>query len=55
MIDYVEGLLDIKKTLKDIEDAILKQRIREARLLLSDLRHLAGETDSQLVRQFDQA
>lgn len=52
MVDYSEGLLEIKKTLKDVENALLQKRIREARLLLSDIRHLAGETDSQIVRQF---
>ncbi len=52
MVDYVEGLLEMKDRLKRVEEALLAQQYREARLLLGDIRHAAGETDSQIVKQF---
>lgn len=52
MVDYVEGLLEIKDRLRRVEEALLKKQFREARLLLSDIRHAASETDSQIVKQF---
>jgi len=52
VVDYVEGLLEMKDRLKRVEEALLAQRYREARLLLGDIRHAAGETDSQIVKQF---
>ena len=52
MVDYVEGLLEMKDRLKRVEEALLAQQFREARLLLGDIRHAAGETDSQIVKQF---
>lgn len=52
MVDYVEGLLEIRDRLKRVEEALLKRQYREARLLLGDIRHAASETDSQIVKQF---
>jgi hypothetical protein len=52
LVDYVEGLLEMKDRLKRVEEALLAQQFREARLLLGDIRHAAGETDSQIVKQF---
>ena len=52
MVDYVEGLLEMKDRLKRVEEALLAKQFREARLLLGDIRHAAGETDSQIVKQF---
>lgn len=52
MIDYVEGLLELKDRIRRIESAMLKNDIREARLLLADIRYLAEETDSHICRQF---
>ena len=52
MVDYVEGLLEIKDRIKRVEEALLKRQYREARLLLGDIRHAASETDSQIVKQF---
>jgi hypothetical protein len=52
VVDYVEGLLEMKDRLKRVEEALLAQQYREARLLLGDIRHAAGETDSQIVKQF---
>jgi hypothetical protein len=42
----------MKDRLKRVEEALLAQQYREARLLLGDIRHAAGETDSQIVKQF---
>ena len=52
MIDYIEGLLELKDRIRSIESAMLKKDIREARLLLADIRYLAEETDSHICRQF---
>jgi hypothetical protein len=52
VVDYVEGLLEIKDRIKRVEEALLKRQYREARLLLGDIRHAASETDSQIVKQF---
>lgn len=52
MIDYIEGLIELKARLHNIEQLMLKQDIRGARLLLSDIRYLAEETDSHLCKQF---
>jgi hypothetical protein len=52
MVDYVEGLLEIRDRLRRVEEALLKKQVREARLLLGDIRHAAAETDSQIVKQF---
>ena len=52
MLDYSEGVLEIKARLKAAESALLANQIREARLLLSDIRFLAEETDSHLCKQF---
>ena len=52
MVDYVEGLLEIKDRIKRVEEALLAKQYREARLLLGDIRHAAAETDSQIVKQF---
>jgi hypothetical protein len=52
VVDYVEGLLEMRDRLKRVEEALLKRQYREARLLLGDIRHAASETDSQIVKQF---
>jgi hypothetical protein len=52
MIDYVEGLLELKDRVRGIEEAMLKKDVRAARLLLADIRFLAEETDSHLCKQF---
>jgi hypothetical protein len=52
MIDYIEGVIELKQRLQGIEDAMLKKDIRGARLLLADIRFLAEETDSHLCKQF---
>lgn len=52
MIDYVEGLLELKDRIRGIEGAMLKKDVRAARLLLADIRFLAEETDSHLCKQF---
>lgn len=52
MIDYVEGLLELKDRVRGIEEAMLKKDVRAARLLLADIRYLAEETDSHLCKQF---
>lgn len=52
MIDYVEGLLELKDRVRRAEESMLKKDIRGARLLLADIRYLAEETDSHLCRQF---
>jgi hypothetical protein len=52
MIDYVEGLIDIKARLREIESSMLKKDIRGARLLLADIRYLSEETDSHICKQF---
>lgn len=52
MIDYVEGLLELKDRVRRAEDSMLKKDIRGARLLLADIRYLAEETDSHICRQF---
>ena len=52
MIDYIEGLLELKDRLRGIEDAMLKKDVRAARLMLADMRYLAEETDSHICRQF---
>ena len=51
MIDYVEGLLELKDRVRGIEEAMLKKDVRAARLLLADIRFLAEETDSHLCKQ----
>ena len=52
MIDYSEGILEIKDRIKRIEEALLKKNYREARLLLGDIKHAANETESQIIKQF---
>ena len=52
MIDYIEGVIELKQRLQGVESAMLKQDIRGARLLLADIRFLAEETDSHLCKQF---
>ena len=52
MLDYAEGVLDIKARLKAAEEALLRKQVREARLLFADIRFIAEEMDSQLCRQF---
>lgn len=52
MIDYIEGLLELKDRIRGIEDAMLKKDIRGARLLLADIRFLSEETDLHICRQF---
>ncbi len=52
MIDYIEGVIELKQRLQGVEDAMLKKDIRGARLLLADIRYLADETDSHLCKQF---
>ncbi len=54
MLDYSEGVLEIKARLKAAESALLANQIREARLLFSDIRFIAEEMDSHLCRQFPQ-
>lgn len=52
MIDYIEGVIELKQRLQGVENAMLKSDIRGARLLLADIRYLADETDSHLCKQF---
>jgi len=52
MLDYSEGVLEIKARLKAVDKALLANQIREARLLFSDIRHIAEQMDSQLCKQF---
>jgi hypothetical protein len=52
MIDYIEGLIDIRDRLQKCEDAMLKKDVRGARLLLADIRYLTEETDSHICKQF---
>jgi hypothetical protein len=52
MVDYIEGLLEIRERLRGVEKALLEGRTREARLLLGDIRHAANETEIQIIRQF---
>ena len=52
MIDYCEGVLEIKARLKAIDKALLANQIREARLLFADIRYIAEQMDGQLCKQF---
>lgn len=52
MIDYIEGLLEMRMLLVKVHDAMLKNDTAAARLHLSSLRFVASATDEQIVKQF---
>jgi hypothetical protein len=52
MIDYVEGLLDIRERLKAAEKALLQKSHREAVLLLRDIHRISHATEEQIKQQF---
>jgi hypothetical protein len=52
MIDYIQGLLEIKALTKMAHDALLKHDAEGARTCLARIRLIASETDEMICKQF---
>jgi hypothetical protein len=55
MIDYIQGILEMRSLLNKIGDAMLKNDSAAARIHLNSLRYVASLTDEQIVKQFPAA
>lgn len=52
MTDYIEGVIELEKFIKQLREKLLKRDYIGARTIISNMRYMSSKLDEQIVKQF---